>query len=277
MTNVFTLDAFREDVRKKYQPVKIGLSEDVTVELKPLLKLGKKAREAVADAVKEIESLPDEIDEEDEDSQELMDEIAEKICESVGKVFKLIATSPRKLLAELDAEEEPQIRAELYGAVLRTWMRETQLGGSRALAELIDKFGGALLADLLQYYRVDLRDLFRDEDPLTPRFVLALVLCLPKDGAFYAERRGGQQYRGWDEDRHALADIYDAVQAGNHILMMVNRDPNKPKPKAPKPYPRPDDNKPKDAAPPPGSFAAMVVAAKKAARERREREEANAE
>ncbi|ALF02166.1 tail assembly chaperone [Mycobacterium phage LadyBird] len=276
MTNVFTLDAMREETRKKYQPVVLEISEGVTVELKPLLKLGKKAREAVAEAVKEIEALPDEIDEDDEDSDELMDEIAEKICDSVAKVFRLIATSPRKLLAELDTEEEPQIRAELYGAVLRTWMRETQLGGSRALAELIDKFGGALLADLRQYYQVDLRDLFRDEDPLTPRFVLVLVLCLPKDGAFYAARRGGMQYRGWDEDRYALADIYDAINAGNHLFMMANRDRTKPKPKAPTPYPRPDDHK-KTEAPKPGSFAAMVVAAKKAARERREREEANAE
>ncbi|AMB18514.1 tail assembly chaperone [Mycobacterium phage NaSiaTalie] len=276
MSNVFTLDAMREETRKKYQPVLIGISEDVTVELKPLLKLGKKTRDAVAEAVKEIEEIP-EIDEDDEDADELLDEYSLRVCEVVAKVFRLIATSPRKLIAELDAEEEPQLRAELYGAVLRTWMRETQLGGSRALAELIDKFGGALLADLRQYYQVDLRDLFRDEDPLSPRFVLALVLCLPKDGAFYAERRGGQQYRGWDEDRYALADIYDAVQAGNHLFMMAHRDPNKPKPKAPKAYPRPDDMKPKDAAPKPGSFAAMVVAAKKAARERREREEANAE
>ncbi|BBC43845.1 putative tail assembly chaperone [Mycobacterium phage GS4E] len=84
------------------------------------------------------------------------------------------------------------------------------------------------------------------------------------------------QYRGWDEDRYALADIYDAVQAGNHLFMMANRDRSKPKPKAPTPYPRPDDHK-KTEAPKPGSFAAMVVAAKKAARERREREEANAE
>lgn len=119
--------------------------------------------------------------------------------------------------------------------------------------------------------------MFSDEAPLSPRFVLALVLCLPKDGAFYAERRGGQQYRGWDEDRYALADIYDAVQAGNHLFIMAHRDPNKPKPQAPKAYPRPDDLAPKQAAPKPGSFAAMVVAAKKAARERREREEANAE
>ncbi|ASR86134.1 tail assembly chaperone [Mycobacterium phage BobSwaget] len=276
MTNVFTLDAIREETRKKYQPVVIGLSDDVTVELKPLLKLGKKSRDAVAEAVKEIEDLP-EIDEEDDDADELIDEYSTLVCDVVAKVFRLIATSPRKLLAELDAEEDPRIRAELYGAVLRTWMKETQLGGSRALAELIDKFGGAILADLLQYYRVDLRDLFSDEAPISPRFVLALVLCLPKDGAFFAERRGGQQFRGWDEDRYALADIYDAVQAGNHLFMMANRDPNKAKPKAPKPYPRPDDTKPKDTAPKPGSFAAMVVAAKKAARERREREEANAE
>lgn len=117
--------------------------------------------------------------------------------------------------------------------------------------------------------------MFRDEDPLSPRFVLALVLCLPKDGAFYAERRGGQQYRGWTEDRYALADMYDAIQAGNHILLLANRDPKKPKPKAPKPYPRPDDLE--KTTPKPGSFAAMVVRAKKAARERREREEESAE
>lgn len=89
---------------------------------------------------------------------------------------------------------------------------------------------------------------------------------LPKTGALFAERRGGQQFRGWDEDRNALADIYDAVQAGNHILLMANRDPNKPKPKAPKPYPRPDDNEKKAVKP--GSFAAMVVAAAKAQKER---------
>lgn len=127
MTNVFTLDAFRDDVRKKYSPVLIGLSEDVTVELKPLLKLGKKAREAVGEAVKELEDLP-EIDEDDEDADELVDEYSELICEAIAKVFRLIATSPRKLLAELDTEEDMRIRAELYGAVLRTWMRETQLG-----------------------------------------------------------------------------------------------------------------------------------------------------
>lgn len=127
MTNVFTLDAIRAEAKKKYEPVLIGLSDEVTVELKPLLKLGKKAREAVVEAVKEMEDIP-EIDEDDEDADELVDEYSVLICEVVAKVFRLIATSPRKLIAELDAEEEPQIRAELYAAVLRTWMKETQLG-----------------------------------------------------------------------------------------------------------------------------------------------------
>ncbi len=149
-------------------------------------------------------------------------------------------------------------------------------GGSSALSDLIDKFGGAILADLMQYYHVDLRDLLLDEAPISPRFVLSLVLCLPKDGAFYAERRGGQEFRGWDEDRYALANIYDAVQTGNYLFSLVNHNPNRASPKKPSAYPRPDDTKPKNAPPKPGSFAAMVVAAKKAERERMDKEAANA-
>lgn len=137
---------------------------------------------------------------------------------------------------------------------------------------MIDKFGGAILSDLLHYYQVDLRDMFRDEDPLSPRYVLVLILNLPRSSSFYAERRGGQQYRGWDETRYALADLIDAQQAGNHYFVMANRDTTKPKPKPPKPYPRPDDDEPKATAPKPGSFAAMIVAAKTAARKRMEQE-----
>ncbi|ASZ75190.1 tail assembly chaperone [Mycobacterium phage MissWhite] len=127
MTNVFTVDAFRAEVKKKYAPVLIGLSDDVTVELKPLLKLGKKTRDAVVEAVKEIEEIP-EIDEDDEDADELVDEYSARACRVIAKVFRLIATSPKKLIAALDEEEDPQIRAELYAAVLRTYMKETQLG-----------------------------------------------------------------------------------------------------------------------------------------------------
>ncbi|AER50258.1 tail assembly chaperone [Mycobacterium phage Jeffabunny] len=127
MTNVFTLDALRAETKKKYAPVLIGISDDLVVELKPLLKLGQKTREKVVDAVKEMEDLP-EIDEDDEDAEEMAEEASELACEVIAKVFRLIATHPKKLIAALDEETDPQIRAELYAAVLRTWTRETQLG-----------------------------------------------------------------------------------------------------------------------------------------------------
>ncbi|AFI24932.1 hypothetical protein [Mycobacterium phage SWU1] len=125
MTNVFTIDAFREEVKKKYAPVLIGLSDDVTVELKPLLKLGQKAREAVVEVFKEFADIPD-LEEDDDD--ELVDEYSLQVCDIIAKAFRLIATKPKKLIAALDEEPDPRIRAELYAAVLNTWKRETQLG-----------------------------------------------------------------------------------------------------------------------------------------------------
>lgn len=131
-----------------------------------------------------------------------------------------------------------------------------------------------MLSDLLHHYQVDLRGLFRDEDPLSPRYVLALVLDLPKDGAFYASRRGGREYRGWDETRYALAELVDAMSGSNYMFQMANRDPAKPKPKLPSPFPRPDNSEPKKAAPAPNSFAG-IVASMMAEQRRRRDEQAN--
>jgi hypothetical protein len=110
--------------------------------------------------------------------------------------------------------------------------------------------------------------LFSDESPLSPRYVLSLIYHLPTDGAFYASRRGGQQFRGWDVDRYALVALVNAQRAGNHIQLMVNRDPKKSKPSAPDPFPTPDEDAQK--LPKPGSFAA--VAASMMAAQRRKRE-----
>lgn len=110
--------------------------------------------------------------------------------------------------------------------------------------------------------------MFSDADPLSPRFVLSLILHLPTDGAFFASKRGGQQFRGWDVDRYALVALVNAARAGNHIQLMVNRDPKKPKPKAPEPFPVPgDESKP---AHKPGSFAAIAASMMAAQRRKRE-------
>lgn len=143
------------------------------------------------------------------------------------------------------------------------------VGGSRALAELIDRHGEAILSDLLLYYRVDLRDLFDEVSPLSPRYVLALIFNLPADGAFHASRQGGPQFRGWDAGRYALVALVNAQRANNHILMMVNRDPKRAKPKPPEFFPTPDESD-KPSAPKPGSFAAIAASMLAAQRKKRE-------
>lgn len=145
------------------------------------------------------------------------------------------------------------------------------VGGSRVLAGLIDKHGEAILSDFLAYYRLDLRELFSEDAPLSPRYVLALLLHLPPDGALAASRQGGLEYRGWDASTYALAAMVNSQRFGNHILLMVNRDPKKPKPKPPEPFPTPggaavEVKKPRQG----GSFAAMAATMMAAQRRRKE-------
>jgi len=144
------------------------------------------------------------------------------------------------------------------------------VGGSRVLAKLIDEHGEAILSDLLLYYGVDLRELFSEVSPLSPRYVLALVMNLPDAGAFYAPRQGGPQFRGWDAGRYALVAQVNAQRSTNHILMMVNRDPKRQKPKPPEWFPTPDEATSKPSAPKPGSFAAIAASMMAAQRKKRE-------
>lgn len=134
---------------------------------------------------------------------------------------------------------------------------------------MIDKHGEAILSDFLHYYRVDLRDLFSRSGGMSPRYVLALIMGLPSDGAFYASRRGGQEFRGWDASRYALVALVNAQRATNHILLRVNRDPKKAKPKPPEMFPTPDSEI-KSKAPKPGSFAAVAASMLAAQRKKRE-------
>lgn len=113
-----------------------------------------------------------------------------------------------------------------------------------------------------------MRGLFDEESPLSPRYVFSLLMHLPSDGAFYAARRGGQDFRGWDVDRYALVALVNSQRANNYILTMVNRDPKKPKPAPPEPFPTPDEtSKP---AHKPGSFAAIAASMMAAQRRKKE-------
>lgn len=139
-------------------------------------------------------------------------------------------------------------------------------GGSAALASFIDEHGEVLIADLLSHYGVDLRDLFHPERPLSPRYVLALVMYLPMGSAFVAARRGGQEFRDWDLGRYALVDVANSLRSLQHMYLVSHIDTRKTRaPKPPDPFPTPEETRTKKATHRPGSFANMVAIAKAAA------------
>jgi hypothetical protein len=104
---------------------------------------------------------------------------------------------------------------------------------------------------------------------MSPRWALAHVKLLPLGSAFVAQTRGGQQFRGWDEDRYALVALINAVRALHYIFALAHSDPKKAKPKPPDPYPIPDKVTRKKAAPQPGSFAFIAGRQLAAAKEKR--------
>lgn len=129
-------------------------------------------------------------------------------------------------------------------------------GGTRGLAELIDEYGEQLAADLLEFYDVDLRDVVRPEARLTPLYLLVLIRGLPDDSRFNAERRGGRQFRGWDESRYATVAIVNALRALQWTYVAAHV---KNKPPPPEPFPIPDQQvrRKKNG---PGSFAFIAQA-----------------
>jgi hypothetical protein len=125
MSNVFTLDALREETIRRYSPTEVDLGDGDSVELKSILRLGEKDRKAVLDAIEEINDI--EYDDEDE---ELVAEWADAVVDSCAKVFRVVASSPKKLMSRLE-HEDPAIRANLYTAVLSRWVGESQLGEAK--------------------------------------------------------------------------------------------------------------------------------------------------
>jgi hypothetical protein len=95
------------------------------------------------------------------------------------------------------------------------------------------------------------------------------VKNLPIDSAFYAEVRGGQQFRGWGEDRYMTARLIDSIRALTYLFICANTDPKKKRPEPPDPHPTPDGLKVKKPAKS-GSFAATVRTLSEKAKKRME-------
>lgn len=114
-------------------------------------------------------------------------------------------------------------------------------GGSYALAELIDDHGEEIYADLLETYKINLVDALSGQSGLSPKQILVLIKQLSPASRTVAVLRGGGLFLGWDADRYMLATLIDAVQMCTHAVIAANS--GKKKPKAPKPFPRPEATK----------------------------------
>jgi hypothetical protein len=119
------------------------------------------------------------------------------------------------------------------------------------------------------YFGIDLRDLFLEENPLSPRWALLHIQQLPMGSSFVAELRGGPEFRGWDADRYMTARLIDLFGIANYIQILINHDRDKPKPPPPDPYPLPDNVK-RSEQNQPGSFG--FIARQKIAQARRRQE-----
>jgi len=123
MGNIFTLDALREETERRYAPTEVDLGDGNTIELASVLRLGKKDRDAVHDALDEITKL----EPADEDDEESVIEWSETIVDHCTKVFRLVTPAHKKLIAKLD-HEDPMIKANLFTAVLAEWIGGSQPG-----------------------------------------------------------------------------------------------------------------------------------------------------
>lgn len=122
MSNVFTLDALRQETIRRYAPTEVDLGDGDVVELQSILRLREKDRKAVIAAIEELNAV--EYDEDDDDS---VIEWSESVVDACSKVFRLVCSSPKKLITRLD-HEDPTIKANLFTAVLSRWVGESQLG-----------------------------------------------------------------------------------------------------------------------------------------------------
>ncbi|QHB38032.1 tail assembly chaperone [Mycobacterium phage Cintron] len=257
MSNVFTLDSLREEADKQFAPFKVQLSDGTEVVLRNLLRLNKNDRKTVLASIEALKT------EDESEEGRTLDDI-DRMVDTVSKILELAAgKDSRKLLKELDGD------LGLLMGVLEGWLEATSPGGSAELAGLIDRYGEHLVPDLKHYYGIDLRELFSEVNPLSPQYVLIHIKHLPIESAFVAAIRGGQEFRGWNADRYALAAIINSIRAGNYMFVMANSDPRKGKPPLPSPWPVPQGNKAEKKYAP-NSFAGIVAAQVIAARKRKQ-------
>jgi hypothetical protein len=122
MSNTFTLANMVAETRRRFEPVTIELDEDTSFELPSVLRLGKKDRESVIDALDSVKEVRDSDSEDDLDETE-----TELVVEAMGLALTRINPKAKKLLKAIE-DEEPLVQLTILSDILGSWMERTQPG-----------------------------------------------------------------------------------------------------------------------------------------------------
>lgn len=106
MSNLFTLDSLREEADKDFRPFVVTLSDGTEAVLKNILRLNKKAREAILEAINGLSSD---------------DTTVEELAGHVTSIISGVSTNTSKLLKDLDGDLAVSMK------LIEKWMAGTQL------------------------------------------------------------------------------------------------------------------------------------------------------
>ncbi|AAN01778.1 tail assembly chaperone [Mycobacterium phage SoYo] len=125
MSNVFTLDSFREEADREFAPVKLELGGDDAVVLRNVLRIQKTRREEVFQLLEKLDSIA----KDDEGKQREEDDLDASEMEAMGD----IALRMIELVADNDAlgsrlVDELRDDLALTLKVFEAWMNATQPG-----------------------------------------------------------------------------------------------------------------------------------------------------
>lgn len=118
MSNVFTLDKFREETRRRFAPFTIELSDGSEAQMVSVLRLSADDRKTVRDALGSLG---------DSDGEDESPEALDRLVELISRVFQALSDRPAELLADLH-DDDLAIKVALMSRVLSAWAEETQLG-----------------------------------------------------------------------------------------------------------------------------------------------------
>lgn len=88
------------------------------------------------------------------------------------------------------------------------------------VADMLNTYGGELLADFREYYGLDLWRVF--DGSLPTGVVLELIGQLPDRSRTRGRMQGGKEFIGWDYDRYLAVATFDALRGVQWILANQN-------------------------------------------------------